>query len=253
MGSCKTQYWARPWSWWAASEPGKLRSRYKELQALCWVFASLLSVTDSSHFKYFFMHRTNRRSPTFMNLKETFVVIIVEFPSVARGMSLWELMRCLWGSWGSCWENLLSHCPSCLRSCGCLVKFHWVEKWKHSSFFKAWLKDLGSDMAVRLTLLIGTGSSEEQGPRSKSQQCRIIQWMVEWLQALHCDWKKLYSSPLHIHSQNILNWKEPHKKFWVQLLAPVRSTQNPNPVSGSIVQMFLELQQLGALSTACRA
>jgi len=37
---------------------------------------------------------------------------------------------------------------------------------------------------------------------------------------------------------------------WVQLLAPQRPTQNPNPMSESTVQTHLELRQLGAMPTA---
>jgi len=38
----------------------------------------------------------------------------------------------------------------------------------------------------------------------------------------------------------------------VQLWAPQRTTQNSNPVLESIVQMLLELQQVGAMTTAPR-
>jgi len=59
-------------------------------------------------------------------------------------------------------------------------------------------------------------------------------------------------TPYHqtTESWNIPSWKGPTRVTESNTWLQHRTTQNSNPMSGSIVQAFLELQQLDAMTTA---
>lgn len=73
--------------------------------------------------------------------------------------------------------------------------------------------------------------------------CSTLTWLLGWCHFLFPSQNRIIE---------YLEWMGIHKDHWVQLLGPHRTTQSPNPMSESTVQMLLKLWQLKDMAVALR-